>query len=554
MSLVSHLRSGLLPSVIRSVPRRQPSIRNLSGMAGGPQPASVVVLHRSLAAAFDSFCQANRGPLPLLGRSEPGMWPWPSLGAVLDTRSSCPRFWRYESGLCTGSLASLEEYSEQLKDMVTFVLDCGFSPEEACKAAGLPGRDPAGHWLAAAYKTTVPCSPSAGFGCPLVVTVRPIPQDQLGRLVQASGALGGERGLPIHIGNPDLLGIKDLARPDYGEPVTCQPGDVPVFWPSQLTSLEAVSSCQTPLAFTSAPGHTILANRRAVEARTARPSPEDMPEAHRISQDPLHYSITSTSAVKKIRHLETLIAVDPGSRGIGHLLCQDELLRASLSLSHASSMLLTTGFPTHFTHEPPEENDGPPGALALGAFLQALGKKVSMVVDRRALDLHEKLIKEAVEQGVLKSRIPLLTYQGGSVGEAQAFLCEDEDPKTPRAADGFSPPAFGEQPSAQAPSDQGVSNWGGYALACALFILNTCSVHGRYLRRAVGLPRAPGDQVWAQALPSITKEETFLSILMKHRVRSGVSGVVGMEVDGLPFHGTHAEMIQKLMGITMARP
>ncbi|XP_075386894.1 D-glutamate cyclase, mitochondrial isoform X2 [Tenrec ecaudatus] len=622
MSLVSHLRSGLLPSVIRSCIRRsQPSIRNLSGMTRGPQPASVVVLHRSLEAAFDSFCQANHGPLPLLGRSEPGTWPWSALDAVADARSSCLQFWIYKSGLCTGSLTSLEEYSEQLKDMVTFVLDCSFSPEEACKAAGLPGRDPAGHWPAAAYKTTVPCSPSAGFGCPLVVTVRPIPQDQLGRLVQASCTLGGERGLPIHIGNPGLLGIKDLARPDYGEPVTCQPGDVPVFWPSQLTSLEAISSCQTPLAFASAPGHTILADRRDMEAPAARPSPEDMPEVHRISQDPLHYSIAAKSAVKKIRDLETLIAVDPGSRGIGHLLCQDELLRASLSLSHASSVLLTTGFPTHFTHEPPEENDGPPGTLALGAFLQALGKKVSMVVDRRALDLHEKLIEEAVEQGVLKSRIPLLTYQGGSEGEAQAFLCEDGDPKTPRfdhlvaieragrAADGkyynarkvnikhlvdpiddlflaahkipgVSSTGVGDggnelgmgkvkeavrrhirngaviacDVEADFAVIAGVSNWGGYALACALFILNTCAVHGRYLRRAVGLPRAPGDQVWAQALPSISKEETLLSILMKHRVRSGVSGVVGMEVDGLPFHGTHAEMIQKLMGVTMARP
>lgn len=43
----------------------------------------------------------------------------------------------------------------------------------------------------------------------------------------------------------ELLGIKDLSKHDYGDPVACQPGDVPVFWPSQMTSLEAVSSCST---------------------------------------------------------------------------------------------------------------------------------------------------------------------------------------------------------------------------------------------------------------------------------------------------------------------
>lgn len=62
-------------------------------------------------------------------------------------------------------------------------------------------------------------------------------------------------------------------------------------------------------------------------------------------------------------------------------------------------MLLTTGFPTHFNHEPPEETDGPPGAIALAAFLQALDRGVSMIVDRRALSLFQKLVEEAVEQG-----------------------------------------------------------------------------------------------------------------------------------------------------------
>lgn len=40
----------------------------------------------------------------------------------------------------------------------------------------------------------------------------------------------------------ELLGIKDLFKPDYEDPVVCRPGDVPVFWPSQLSSLEAVGS------------------------------------------------------------------------------------------------------------------------------------------------------------------------------------------------------------------------------------------------------------------------------------------------------------------------
>lgn len=69
---------------------------------------------------------------------------------------------------------------------------------------------------------------------------------------------------------------------------------------------------ETPLAFTSAPGSTVMTDLKDSEAPAGCLTPEGIPEVHPISQDPLHYSITSSSAVQKIRELETIIAVDPG--------------------------------------------------------------------------------------------------------------------------------------------------------------------------------------------------------------------------------------------------
>ena len=48
---------------------------------------------------------------------------------------------------------------------------------------------------------------------------------------------------------------------------------------------------------------------------------------------------------------------------------------------------------------PPDETDGPPGALAMATMLLALGKQVTMVTDRRALQMNQDLVEEAVRTG-----------------------------------------------------------------------------------------------------------------------------------------------------------
>uniref|UniRef100_F7G523 D-glutamate cyclase, mitochondrial n=1 Tax=Monodelphis domestica TaxID=13616 RepID=F7G523_MONDO len=617
MIFITYLRTHL-PPVIRSlVLQKNFNARNISSMSGEPKQASVVILPRSFAKDFEKFCRANNGALTLLYRSEPSEWKLPTLSAGSDTKNDCLKYKKYEFGSCTDNLMSLEGFSEQLKDMVTFYLGCSISSNGAMKKVGIPVRNKESHCNVGIYKTAVPCATVGSFCCPLVVAMIPIPKDKLEPFLQDIYQTGDVQREPIHIGCPDLLGIEDLHKPDYGEPVMLQPADVPVFWASEVTGLEAVISCKSPLAFTSAPGCPVVIDQKDKRIQVSHSG--EVPEVHCISQKPLHYSITSSSSVQKIRELESIIAIDPGNRGIKHLFNKDELLKASLSLSHAHSVLITTGFPTHFSHDPPEENDGPPGAIALAAILQALEKEVAIVVDERAMNLHKKIIEDSVNQGVLKTTIPLLSYQGGDTRSALMFLCKDGDPKSPRfdhlvaiersgrAADGnyynarkinikhlvdpiddlflaaqkipgISSTGVGDggnelgmgkvktavkkhikngdviacDVAADFAVIAGVSNWGGYALACALYLLNMSDIHGRYLQKAVGSAATSSGAplAWAQALPSVMKEEKMLQILMKHKVRSGVTGEVGMVVDGLPFRGIHAEMIQQLIDVS----
>ncbi|XP_073466109.1 D-glutamate cyclase, mitochondrial isoform X1 [Aquarana catesbeiana] len=607
----------LLPATARNLIRQNKiAIRNTSGMSAGYNQANVVILHRSLADDFEKFCRANSGPLPLLYRSAPGEWKCPPLSTESDIQTDCLLYRRYENGTFAGSLTSLENYSEQLKDMVTFYLGCSFSFESAVQKLGVPVRNVLQGRNVSMYKTAVPCHGVGNFSCDLVVTMRPIPQDKLDAAAIATHPMKQYHGAPIHIGYPDLLGIKDLQKTDYGDPVEAQPGDVPVFWACGVTGVEAVISCKSPLAFTHSPGCmfiTDIKNEEAPESDSGQ-----TPAVVQISSDPLQYSLVSQRAADKIRALEKIIGVDPGDRGIKNLLVRDELLKSCLSLSHAKSILITTGFPTHFQHQPPEENDGPPGAIAMAAMLQALGKKAAIVTDERAIDLNRSIIEKAVEQGVLKTPVPLLSYKEDAHDAALKFLCESGDPASPRfdhlvaieragrASDGnyynarkinikhlvdpiddlfeaaqnirgISTTGIGDggnelgtgkvkelvkkhipngdtiacDVAADFAVIAGVSNWGGYAVSCALYLLNTCEIHERYLRRAVGFPRLSERESWASSLPSVSKEEKLLEILIQHGVRSGKTASLAMEVDGLPFFNTHSDMIRSLLDVTL---
>lgn len=49
-------------------------------------------------------------------------------------------------------------------------------------------------------------------------------------------------GAPVHMGDPEKVGVKDIMKPDYGEAVDIYPGEIPVFWPCGVTPQAAVEN------------------------------------------------------------------------------------------------------------------------------------------------------------------------------------------------------------------------------------------------------------------------------------------------------------------------
>ncbi|XP_032356022.1 D-glutamate cyclase, mitochondrial isoform X2 [Etheostoma spectabile] len=576
-------------------------------MDSGYLQANVVILPNHLANDFEAFCRKNPAPLPLLYRSQSGETACPSLARCADIRTDISQYYVYEEGCLVNRVSSLQSHcthprieSEQQAehhglwaDMVCFYLGCSFGFEGQLKKAGVPVRNVEQGTNVSMYRTAVPCIPAGVFSCPLVTTMRPIPAGMLNAAVEVTHLNPLAHGVPVHIGDPE----PSLA---FSHAPGCMfLTDIPDCSPSSL----------------------ITPPSEGVDSPSTDHNLELIPLCFLVSHNPLLYSLASQRAVAKIRQLEMIIGEDPGQRGIRALFVQDELLRSSLALSHAFSVAITTGFPTHYMHSPPDETDGPPGAIAMATMLLSLGKKVTLVTDRRALEMNQAIIDEAVKTGVLKTAIPLVTFEDNGPDSALHFLCHHGDPSKPRydhlvaiersgrAGDGnyynmrginikhlvdpidnlfiaakdlpgITTTGIGDggnelgmgnlkekvttlMPNGgliacDVPADYaitaGVSNWGGYAVACGLYLLHTCPSHQRYRNKGLGLENTiPQEQLqdWTANLPSVEKEESILSTLVRFGIRSGKTGHLAMEVDGLTFHPTHSDIITRLLEVTL---
>jgi uncharacterized protein YcsI (UPF0317 family) len=96
----------------------------------------------------------------------------------------------------------------------------------------------------------------------MVVSMRPLAAADAIRAIQITSRFPAVHGAPVHLGDPALIGIADLARPDYGEPVPVEPGELPVFWACGVTPQAAIAAAKPPFAITHAPGCMLATDLR----------------------------------------------------------------------------------------------------------------------------------------------------------------------------------------------------------------------------------------------------------------------------------------------------
>ncbi len=251
-------RATLSPAQARELFRNGLAVPT-SGFSLGYAQANLIIVPR--AQAFDVLLFAQRNPksCPILGVLDAGE----TNGELLaggDIRTDVPKYVVYENGVKVAEPTDLAEYWRE--DLVTFIVGCSFTFETALMEGGIKIVHIEQGVNVPMFKTNIRCAPAGSMSGPMVVSMRPIPASQVSDAVRITSRYPAVHGAPVHIGNPEELGIMDLSKPDFGDPVDIPDGHIPVFWACGVTPQAAVMESKPALAIGHAPGHMLITDAR----------------------------------------------------------------------------------------------------------------------------------------------------------------------------------------------------------------------------------------------------------------------------------------------------
>ncbi|MDP5055150.1 MAG: putative hydro-lyase [Congregibacter sp.] len=236
---------------------------NTSGLAPGFVQCNLVILPSQWAADFLRFCQANPKPCPLIACSaSPGDTGLAGLGDI-DIRTDIPSYRIFRNGSLVQECPNILDLWTD--DMMIFALGCSFSFEEALIAAGLEVRNVTQNVNVPMYRTNIPCTPAGAFTGNMVVSMRPFAPADAIRAIQICSRFPAVHGAPVHIGDPAAIGITDINKPDYGDPVAVAEGELPLYWACGVTPQVALENAAPPLAITHSPGCMLVTDKRNAE-------------------------------------------------------------------------------------------------------------------------------------------------------------------------------------------------------------------------------------------------------------------------------------------------
>lgn len=249
----------LTPREVRALARDSKLTTATSALCPDYVKASLLVLPASYADDFLRFASWNPEVCPVLEviREKP-------LSSFLAPGSNiCTDFPRYRIFL-NGEVSEDVCEIKALWNLgsVGFLLGCSASFDGTLLANGIPVRHVEEQRAMPIYQTKLRTCPAGSFRGPVLVSMRPMTQEQAKKAYQLTEHMELVHGAPIQIGAPAEIGIADLCKPDFGEAVGIRGDETPVFWSSSATIQAALRFAKLPLAITNVPGFPLISDIR----------------------------------------------------------------------------------------------------------------------------------------------------------------------------------------------------------------------------------------------------------------------------------------------------
>jgi uncharacterized protein YcsI (UPF0317 family) len=247
------------PTEARRIIRAGHYAGHTAGVAAKYVQGNLCILPKELALEFAAFCQRNPKPCPIIGMGAPGDPTLPDLGDI-DIRTDVPRYRVFKDGTLVDEPLEISKY--WTPDLVTFVLGCSFSFELPILEAGIRLRHIEHNTTVPMYRSTIDCVPAGRFRGKMVVSMRPFTPADAIRVIQITSRFPAVHGAPVHLAIPEAIGVRDLMRPDFGDPPVIAAGELPLFWGCGVTPQVAIEAARPALCITHKPGSMLITDKR----------------------------------------------------------------------------------------------------------------------------------------------------------------------------------------------------------------------------------------------------------------------------------------------------
>jgi len=261
ISIVDNEFTTMVPKDFRQFVRRGEYTADTLNVCRGYARTALAIVPKEFAFDFLLFCQRNPGPFPIIEVTDPGS-PHPTkMAPDADLRTDLSGYAVFVDGKLKEEVTDITDYWRD--DFVAFLTGCSRGFDAVLATNNIDYR------FLGAFTSGIRCVPAGRFQGPMGVSCRLVKSGRdVVRTTQIASRYPAYHGSPVHIGDPAMIGIKDLCHPDLvviGENIAPQePDEVAMFWGCGFTLKLVAEESKIPLMITDG-NATLFVTDRIVE-------------------------------------------------------------------------------------------------------------------------------------------------------------------------------------------------------------------------------------------------------------------------------------------------